>query len=62
MRYIPAFSRDQIRLRLTLEDANRAFFMAATKANSTVTITDVEFVGYSVELINLLQRRLAIPS
>jgi hypothetical protein len=50
MRYIPAFSRDQIRLRLTLEDATRAFFTSAAKANSTFTLTDVEMVCYSVEL------------
>lgn len=50
MRYIPAFSRDQIRLRLTLEDAVRAFFTAAAEANSEFSITDVEMVCYSVEL------------
>lgn len=50
MRYVPAFSRDQIRLRLTLEDANRAFFMASTQPNSEFTISDVEMVCYSVEL------------
>tara|TARA_R110002012_G_scaffold98492_2_gene236121 strand:- start:545 stop:1933 length:1389 start_codon:yes stop_codon:yes gene_type:complete len=50
MRYIPAFSRDQIRLRITLEDAVRAFFTAGAEANSEFSIVDVEMVCYSVEL------------
>lgn len=50
MRYIPAFSRDQIRLRLTLEDATRAFFTAGASTNSNYTLSDVEMVCYSVEL------------
>lgn len=50
MRYIPAYSRDQIRLRLTLEDATRAFFTAGASTNANYTLSDVEMVCYSVEL------------
>jgi hypothetical protein len=50
MRYIPAFSRDQIRLRVSLEDATRAFFTAGASTNSNYTLSDVEMVCYSVEL------------
>jgi len=50
MRYIPAFSRDQIRLRITLEDSTRAFFTGGASTNANYTLTDVEMVCYSVEL------------
>ena len=55
-KYIPLFSSDKIRLKLTLDTAVIATIGAATDAE--ITITDVNFVGYFVEVDEAVQQQI----
>jgi hypothetical protein len=55
-KYIPLFSSDKIRLKLTLDTA-----VIATKGSATdaeIAITDVNFVGYFVEVDEAVQQQI----
>lgn len=49
-KYWPLFSRDSLRIRITWETANYAVVNAAAVADSDVAISDVNFIGYVIEL------------
>tara|TARA_R110002020_G_scaffold142570_3_gene314767 strand:- start:2797 stop:4119 length:1323 start_codon:yes stop_codon:yes gene_type:complete len=57
-RYWPAFSRDRLQFRFTLEDAKTAFIGDTALENSNISITDVELVYYTIELSGEAQRQV----
>jgi hypothetical protein len=51
-KYIPAFSRDQIRMRITLNSAAAGVISGAAPTNAQIKVDNVEFNCYMVELSN----------
>lgn len=50
MRYIYCGARSPFQFKITLDNADNAFFAAAAITNTNITITNVEFVGNYVQL------------
>jgi len=57
-RYFPAFGRDRLTYRFTIEDAKTALIGDAGLVNSNITISDFELVYYTVELSGEAQRQV----